>query len=400
MKARARSLRLLFSLAITAAVIAGAEFTLRAVRGPVPPPPLVRQMWDPTETAFTEADGMASAAYQGRDFVAPFAIQPTPGRPRVMVFGESSVRAGSNLPAAQEFPALLEGRLGDAGVNAEVLNLGRIGLDSHAIRTLVPEALRYHPAVVVYYYGHNDIGNAYFLARYSSISSATTAHVRAWAQRFQVYASLRDLVMPAPKAPDHPPIPVQPDETQRALAAAEFSANLEITVRAAQRAGAKVVLVTSISRDGLYESNTAVCPQQVPQGMWVVSRTGYVLHPQIMSRGEADAAADAAPDCPEARFVRGWWRQADGDLTGGWADLRAARDLDPVPIRASEGIIAATRAVAAHTGATLVDLVAAEDGIKAETMNDWFIDPVHPSATGHRELADVLMPTVRALLTE
>jgi lysophospholipase L1-like esterase len=399
MSLRSKLLRLGFGLSLTLVVLMIAEGALRVVRGPVPPPPLVRQMWDPGKLPFSEKAGKVEPVFQERDAAGDFPAAPRKGRKRVMVFGESSVRGGSYLPVAQEFPALLEGLLTAAGMGAEVLNLGRVGMDSHSIRVLIPAATAYKPEVAVIYHGHNDIGNAYFLARYSSVSSATTAHARAFFQRFQVYAALRDLVMPAQTSPgDGPPVQTIPTASQGALAVAEFASNLEIEVRTLQDAGASVILVTPMSRDGVYEANDASCRGVIPAWAWSQGNSGWMLLPQALSADIAEAALAASPECPEALFLRGWWKQQNGDLDGGWEDLRAARERDPRPVRANAGIVAAVRAVAARTGATLVDPVALNQAGKASATDPWFIDHVHLSTTGHVRLAAMIEPALEAAL--
>lgn len=399
MAPRSKLLRVGFGVGLTVLGLLLAEGALRLVRGAVPPPPLVRQMWDAGVEPFSESGGAVEPVFQGRDAAGNFAVVPTPGRPRVMVLGESSVRGGSYLPVAQEFPALLEGLLSAKGVQAEVLNLGRVGMDSHSIRALVPAALAYKPEVAVLYHGHNDIGNAYFLARYSSVTSATTAHARAFFQQFQLYATMRDLVMPAATNPgDGSPAQAIPSIAQGELAVTEFASNLEIEVRTLQKAGTTVILVTPMSRDGVYEANDASCRGVIPARAWTQGKSGWVLHPELLSPEIADAALAESPLCPEALFMRGWWRQRKGDLEGGWADLRAAREHDPRPVRANTGIVEAVRSVAKRTGVELVDTVAMVQSGKATVTDTWFIDHVHLSATGHDRMAAMIEPTLEAAL--
>ncbi len=401
MSTRRPAARFALGVVVTIGLFACAELALRLVRGPVPPPPLVRQMWDPGSVPFTVSGAQVEATYQERDLVGPFPAEPSAGVPRVMVFGESSVRGGSYLPAEQEFPALLQARITAAGTPVEVLNLGRVAMDSHSIRVVAEAAVAFRPQVAVFYNGHNDIGNAYFLARYSSVSSANAAHLRAFFQRFQLYAALRDAVMPAAQAGGPgagPPVSARPTDAQRAVAEQEYGANLELAVRAMQAAGAKVLLVTPISRDGVYEAQEGVCPELVAPSAWRPAQSGWVLLPRLVGPEVAATAAEAAPSCPEARYVRGWWRQAQADFAGGWADLHAARDLDPRPVRASEGILEAMRAVSARTGAGLVDLARDNEALHAPTTDAWFIDQVHFSAAGHEQVAEAVQPALTALL--
>ncbi len=79
-----------------------------------------------------------------------FAPEPASGVLRVEVFGDSFT-FGDEVPVEQSWPALLEERLRERGITAEVLNFGvnAYGLDQAYLRWR-HAGRRLHPAVVVY----------------------------------------------------------------------------------------------------------------------------------------------------------------------------------------------------------------------------------------------------------
>lgn len=340
---------------------------------------------------------MVRPAFQDKDEVAPFAPSPAAGVARVMVFGESSVRGGSGLPPEQEFPALLEAKLRAAGRDVEVINLGRPGLDSAGIRTLAFEAAAFHPAVFVVYAGHNDIGNGYMFERFHDVGSVAGARVRILLDHLQLYAALRQLVK-APvlgtRSPD--PAPAAMSVAQRMVAAAGFKQNLARLVFEAQEAHVPVVLATVISRLDAWSTGQPVCPDALPPGTWVEQGGRWSLHARSGDDAAMLLAPSAAPDCPEAWFLRGQARLRAGD-EGGVADLERARDLDVVPLRATAAIEDAIRAVGAASGAPVVDIASIARG-RVRDGGRLFVDNLHLAAAGYAFVADALAPEVARAL--
>ncbi len=389
--------RLLMGLVVAAVFLILIEAALRMVM-PAPPPRLVRQLWNASQPAFTEQNGMVLASFQDQDIIPAFPAEPIAGRVRVMVFGESSVRAGSQIPLAQEFPALLEQALNDGGRSVEVLNLGRPGMDSHGIRLLVEQALVYKPAIAVIYAGHNDIGNAYMTKRYGDVSGATMAKLRLAVDQLRLYGMLRQVVQrtaPPQVVPSamtmHQQDALPP--VQRALAEQEFQRNLEWIVDRLQRAEVRVVLSTVGSDLMQWNAGLASCPEALPSEAWGSDGMRLLLRPDVVSESQADAALQASPGCPEAHFIRGLRRDARGDGRGALEDLVAARDLDRVPLRATSGIITAIERVAAEKQVTLVDY---EAKIHEDLgHHHLFADVVHLSAAGHQLVAQTMLPALK-----
>lgn len=329
-----------------------------------------------------EAD-IVHPAFQGRDATRPF--RATSAIPRIAVFGESSVRAGSQIPITQEFPALLQQRLFAEGRTVEVLNLGRSGADSHTIRRIVEASLEFDLDAAVLYLGHNDVGNAFFAERYGTVTTAGGAHLRAFLHRWHTYCLLRDLLARPDDADAEPGGGTGGLSAPRlAAAATDFSANLALTVRGLLAHDVRVLLATPVSRASSWDTPGSGCPE--------------VVSAPLADGVDAESAVARAPDCPEALFLRGSARQRRGELAAGWADLHAARDRDRRPLRATTGIVEAVRDAGRATGIGVVDLAAQQEERPATASADWFKDPVHLSPTGHQEVAARIRPALEPLL--
>ncbi len=389
--------RLIMGLVVAALFLGVLEAALHLVL-PAPPPRLVRQLWNASAPAFTEQGGQVLATFQDQDIIPPFSAEPAPGRVRVMVFGESSVRAGSQIALTEEFPALLEQALLNAARDVEVLNLGRPGMDSHGMRILVEQAVAYKPDVAVIYTGHNDIGNAYMTKRYGDVQGATMAKLRLAVDQLRLYGLLRKVVertAPAQFVPNsmtqHSTEALPPE--QRELAEVEFRRNLEWIVRRLKQAGARVVLSTVGSDLMQWNAGLAACSEALPEGTWVNDGMRLVLRPEVPSDAQLEAAMKVAPDCPELYFMRGRRRDAAGDGRGALEDLVRARDLDRVPLRATAGIIEGIKAVAASEQVPLVDY---EARIHSDLGHHYlFADVVHLSAAGHQLVAQTVLPVLK-----
>lgn len=386
-------------LFVTVVFFALVEGALRLVLGPPAPPRLVRQLWAADQPAFTVQQGMVWATYQDQDIIPPFQVEPPQGVVRVMVFGESSVRGGSLIPLAQEFPALLEQQLNEQGKGVEILNLGRPAIDSFGLRILVEQALAFKPDVAVIYTGHNDIGNAYMTSRYGDVTSARIAKLRLAMDRLQLYAMLRRVVDRAqpqqfvPQAMTQHQTEAMP-MVEREVAETDFKRNLSWIVRRLEGEGVRVVMSTVASLLMTWNAGLPACAEVLPPDAWGTDGMRRILFPERVSKQQAEAAIQQRPDCPEAYFIRGRWRDQEGDGAGALEDLLRARDLDRVPLRATSGILRAIKSVAQEEGVPLVDF-------QAKVYEDLghyhlFADVVHLSAAGHALLAETIRPTLSA----
>ena len=401
-------------LCVAVGMLVVLELGLRlCVGAPDVPSPFVRARWNMDGPAFQERDGMVIPGYQQNDMVGPFPRGPEPGVPRIFVLGGSSIRAGSRLPPKHEAPARLQEALRASGFPAEVINLGRPGIDSHSHREILSQAIRYEPDLVVLYMGHNDLGNAVLEDRYGTVGASLGLRLRLLLGRLATYTLLRDLLWgDAPQGADPSIVdPVvrklsegiqqgtkrdcPPDDPRRALAARDLEDNLVAMATMAQDAGVAVVMVTPVSDWVSAGPLGKGCPELVDNpGLGRSGRHGAPVRGSLVLGPEAlEAALAQRPDCSELLFERGLSRLKLGDR-GAYEDLRAALEADVLPLRATRSMTDAVRAAAEQSGARLLDLEAvAEDELGAPPPI-WFVDVVHLSVRGHLALAAALQPVV------
>lgn len=378
--------RLLFSLLPAALLVGLGEWAGRLFTEPLvsevifphgyPGPPFV-----------PAPGGRVRARFQDPDPSVAFTPTPEPGVPRVFVFGESSVRAGvRGIKPDMEFPSVLLGRMIPLFGRLEVVNLGKPGVDMAGISAIAREAAAYRPSLVVLYAGHNDVGN------YTMRAVAPLVHRPPVAlEPLGLYRLVR-LVwahLHAPAPPAYPP-------ARQAEIVGGFEAALDAFLDLWAQAGVDVVLATPTSNIWTWHAGTPVCPA-VSAEAWDIARTGAWSLRDDLPASRAEALYTEAPDCPEVQFVWGRARYDRGEREEGLRLLRRARDGDPLPLRANEGILGAIRARADRPGVHLVDV----DGLwgaQGPEVRTRFHDLVHFEVPGHSAMADTLLPTVRAVL--
>jgi hypothetical protein len=117
---------------------------------------------------------------------------------------------------------------------------------------------------------------------------------------------------------------------------------------------------------------------------------GDIFAPIFQRVDREEAARRAADtDCPDLLWLHG---VVNGDAEA----LDRARDLDHLPLRADRETVQLIRKIAEEEGATLVDVDAQlrhrGGGIAPANL---FVDQVHYSQAGHRELARLFIDALQ-----
>jgi len=352
-----RPARLALGLLVSTTIFALVEITLRVALGPPPPPVRIHSGIQSIEQYFTEQDGTVTAVYHGllRRGTFPAEHNTT----RIAVLGGSSVEGGTpGLPDEWYFARLLGERLGVTSVN-----LGSPGLDSHDLVRIVEELSAWRFDAVVVYTGHNDLGNTWFHQRYGTLRAGLAMRTQQALEHLQIYTLLRWAVAPTwLAAGNHDNVDGERlSDARRAVALRHYEANLRRIAWLAERQSSALVLVTPVSQlthaPVDRECADSTCPVE--------------LHRQGMDLRGHD------PDRSAALLVR-------------------ARDADHPLLTATTESEQIVRAVAAETGATLVDAVSGlprADGISGPAP-DLFLDRIHFSQRGHKAMARLLAPAV------
>jgi len=88
---------------------------------------------------------------------------PAAGVHPIVVIGDSNTEGIRIDDYADVWTAIMERRLNDAGVRAEVMNFGVSGYNAlQKVETLREKALAYNPDIVVFQYTMNDGGDSYY----------------------------------------------------------------------------------------------------------------------------------------------------------------------------------------------------------------------------------------------
>ena len=383
----------IMGLLVAFAFFAIVEGGLRIALGPPAPQRLIRKTWAADGEAFAVADGKVSTTYQGPDAIEPFDAAPTEGVVRIFGFGESSMRGGSGIGPEREFMGLMGKALNAEGIKVEVQNLARPGLDSHTLRPVLREGLVFKPDIVVFYVGHNDVGNGTLEARYGDIQGALAARTLVGLEQFQLYTQLHRLLVPRP-----PNVQFRPGltPTQRDVLEIDYRSNLRWMVHEVERVGATPVLITPASPLDGWFSQRPSCSDAVPNSAWVSVRNQWVLTPNMLTSRQIQSAIDLAPDCPDVLYLKGILLLREGKRDEAWRALSYARDHEPFSLRASSGIVGAVRQVADEEDLPLVDW---EAWLRTgDQQTRYFTDNVHLQPDAHKALAKLMAPAVKAAI--
>jgi len=352
-------LRAVAGMTVALAFFSGTELVMRALLGPPPPAIPVYDAIGERDAYLSIADGQVERLF-GKDGLPGFAVEAE-GK-RIAVLGGSSVHGGSpRVGVDDEFPARV-GRL----LDVEVLNLGSPGLDSHDLVRLLGELAPVDLDLLVVYSGHNDFGNTFFENRYGDVGSAVFAYTHRALGHLQLYAQLSLLVRPLSGSTrrsheeDHPPNqqvpPMSPERLDLALQA--FKANLDRLAWMTEQRGLEMVVVVPVCKLAAPPAPSECTPGECP-------------------RDRLQEARRIAAEEPDAAV----------------AILRDLRDHDPLNIRAPTAAQQAVRELAAaHAHVRLIDPFEAlpRDHIYAVPDRRLFVDPVHFSHRGHREMAELI----------
>jgi lysophospholipase L1-like esterase len=357
-------------LLLAGCILSLAEVCLRLTLGPPPPAVKVFSRSKNEGGWFQPASGRILPAYQGqlgdRSRVALIdgGFDADSQEKRFAVLGGSVVHGGTpHIRTRWEFPNLLGKALGARGIN-----LGSPGLDSHDLVGIAEELRSYRMDAWVVYTGHNDFGNGYFLQRYQGWPGGIRAHGRSVLESLQLFWQVRRLsqraisrgILPDPGHQFDAP-QVTPDQKTHILM--DYLRNMRRLIWLAGQAEVPLVLV-------------------VPAGALTMPPLGACEDGEALELWEQGMAQRAEQTDP-ARL-----------------SLQRARDADCVPLRmvgaAQEGL----RDLGPRPHVSLVD---AARGLPRESDLDiaatsLFADHVHLSKAGHRALAELIAPTLQAVL--
>ncbi len=291
-----------------------------------------------------------SRGYTGREVALP---KPA-GEFRVVCMGDSCT-FGENVPLAQTYPARLEKLLKQrmAGRAVRVVNAGVNGYSSfQGLQWFKEDAANLGADVVTVFYGWNDHWLARIAGPDKDMAGSKVDRLRAVLSRLRVFelavaawhAARKTANMPfldehAPKPTDAKPAPAPPQPSRPLrVSLADYEANLRAFVALGRKKGARMVLLTA---------------------------------PNYLALAKRDALPKSALAVTDRGSVQ---------------ELCALH----------ESYNAVVRQVAASEKVVLVDLCKAfrEAGDPAKLFASPATDFIHPSAAGHKVIADALAKAI------
>jgi len=301
----------------------------------------------------------------------------------------------------------------------EVINAGGISYASYRVALLMEELIRYQPDLFIIYTGQNE-----FLERrsYSQIAKTPRA-VRGFGallSRTRTYAGMRRLVA-ALRPPSRPrsakkselpaevetilqhsvgPEAYHRDRALQQAVLAHLRFNLARMVDMARSVGAHVILVTPASnlRDCTpFKSEHRAGLSAGERSRW---QSFFQQAQQAHAHGEENKALEAIDRAirlddqyAHAHFLRGRIEWALGRYDSAKAAFIRARDEDVCPLRALTPMRQIVLDVARQREVPVIDFVdlvarRSKHGIPGD---DLFLDHVHPTIEGNRQLAIALI---------
>jgi lysophospholipase L1-like esterase len=305
-------------------------------------------------------------------YPAKFATRKPEGVFRVFVLGESAV-AGTPEPAfslTRALQVLLQQACPDE--TFEVINAGVTAMNSHGVRLIAHELVRYEPDAVIVYLGNNEVVGPFGPGSILGGGTTPNALVRPllWFRSTrigQIIQSMADSIQRS-RRPEiwrgmdmFAESTVAQDADSLDLAYENFAANLR-DIASILRKKRVPTLLCSVA------SNLVDCP---PLGPGDVASLGSAHHV----------------------FEQARRKFAEGDRSGAMELFRAARDKDTLRFRADSRINDTVRQIASESGCDFADLEKTVGDMQGERFPEeypLFFEHVHLTFEGNVFVASVM----------
>ncbi len=355
-------LKLGMGLAVSAAILLAVEGLLRLLLGAPPHPIMVRSMIGDYESYFTVEQGWVHTRYQESEREGPCQpFEEATAEPRIAVLGGSSLRVNAEVPASGRFSDLIAARTG-----VETLNLGCSGADTHDLERVLEQLLSWPMTLVVLYTGHCDVGNAFMLQRYASLSDRTAARLQPLLEGTQLFVQYRRVLAPISRSE-------LPGTQHEGLLPGEIAA-----------------LEHAFERN-LRQMITLCKVRDVPLVMCVPASNLIVPVPE----SDSEPYQQARRTWEEGMALLATDPERAAQL------LEDARDSSAGQYRATTAVEESIRRLAREEDVTLVDarrdLPTGASGVVPDP-GLFIADGLHLSSAGHRALTDLLVPEILAVL--
>lgn len=291
---------------------------------------------------------------------------------RVFTVGESAMK-GFPQPRNLASSAFLEAMLQDAWPErkVEVINLGTTAVASYPVLGMMTEALEFSPDLVVIYTGHNEFFGTY------GVASIGRAGGKPWLLGVTRFVHSLAIVqawtkLTSPEAPEGNVTLMErmvgrayvaPEDWSRQAAANNLYHNVHAMIRRCQARGVPVLVCSQPSN----ERDLAPIGQEKP----------------------GDPSARAQFQIAQSLY-------ASNQFPAALAAFQKARDLDPMPWRATSAANEALRRAAQELNAPLCDVEGAFHTNSPGGCIGWELmdDHVHPTLRGQALIAETILQSL------
>lgn len=292
----------------------------------------------------------------------------------------------------------------------EVLNCGGISYASYRLVLVLEELCQYEPDLFIVYTGHNE-----FLERrtFEGVleTPAIKQHIGTLLSRSRVYTVLQRWVNPSPSATSEHLLPAEVDtildnsvgpsayhrdDAYANLVREQFEYNLTRMVVLANEVDAPILFVTPPSNLRDCSPFKSEPSEDLSDEALVQLRRDLNRARTLMEDDKLPDALTALDDCvaiddgyAEAHYLRGRVLWDLGEYENARYAFERARDEDVCPLRATGPLVATIDRVASKGIAGCIDFESKVNDLSEHSIpgNDWFLDHVHPTIEGNRQLS-------------
>jgi lysophospholipase L1-like esterase len=335
-----------------------------------------------------------SKGFRGKEF----STKKGSGAYRIIALGDSST-LGVGVHNSETYCAILEGLLNqpkNSSRTYEVVNGGVAGYSSlQGFRYLKSDIINYRPDLITIYFGLND----YLYAR--GQNDRDRSQLAQWVIRIDNmmnYSQFYRLVKGMASRLMNPERKYPPD---RRVDLPDFKNNLVQMIAAAREAGAKVILLNVPLRPGIPLVVNPV-PLRIegkdgPRLEWLrpayIGKTNYFIKTEFEGQtSELEEIVEKYPQWAMAHYLLAKRYEKSGEIEKARTEYQRAREMDldrDVVARYNKTI----EEIAKALKVPLVDLV---EGFAAKEGKDLFLDERHPSALGHKIIAEGIFSTLKS----
>jgi len=334
-----------------------------------------------------------SKGFRGKEF----STKKSSGVYRIIALGDSST-LGVGVPNSEAYCAILEGLLNqqkNSSRKYEVINAGVAGYSSlQGLRYLKSEITNYRPDLITIYFGLND----YLYAREENDRDRPQLapwviridHIMSYSQFYRLLKGMASRLISSERK--YPP--------DRRVDLPDFKNNLVQMVAVAREAGAEVILLNVPLRPGIpLVVNPLPLQKDGKDGQrieWLrpayIGKTNYFIKTEFEGpTSELEEIVDKYPQWAMAHYLLAKRYEKIGEIGKARTEYQKARetDLDRDVVASYNKTI---EEVASALKVPLVDLVGV---FAAKESEDLFLDERHPSALGHKIIAEGIWSTLK-----